>query len=207
MINKLYSILVSGCDDIPENFEMYRKYSKINVAIPELPVYSDPFRRSLWANSIISIAQTSDLYDIIRILDPANSYDTKPKMIPYVYDSSNTNVLTWSDSHPILIVSGEAQNGIAMYSYNNVGPVMADLSIQSTLDVLGYTISSPEGDGTFSLHVSNPAVSIDIPSVSDVLSNSKYISDVISNVDINDEWDRVALFCIYILRRYDGKHS
>ena len=207
MINKLYSILVSGCNPIPENFNMYRKYTDIVLSIQGVPTYKDPFRRSLWANSLISIARTSDLYSIISELDPINSYINPPTMIPYNYISNNAVVTKWSDSSPILNIDGDVHDGIVTYSYNGSWPIMAELGVDCTISALGYDISILNTDNNLSLEISNPAVGIELPSTDVINNNARYISDVISTVDINDNWDRVALFCIYVLRRYDEERN
>lgn len=207
MINKLYSILVSGCNVIPNNFSLYRKYNDIRVDIPEIPKYKDPYRRSLWANYMIGISRTSDLYECIQELDPTNSYDVCTERLPYICDTKNADILVRSDLYPVLKLSGDVQDSVVTYTYNGVGPIMSDITTNRTIDILGYKISLPKDDGQFNINISNPAVSVDIPTVDAINKNIHYVSDLAKNIDINDAWDRAAIFCVYALRRYNGERS
>lgn len=133
MINKLYSLLVSGCNTIPKDFSMYRKYTVISSTIDGVPTYTDPCKRALWANYIIELAKVSDLFEEILNADPSNSYKVSPHRDDYI----NTNIM------------------------------------------------------------------LDIPTVEFIRSKSQVIHDIIDEVDINNVWDRAALFCLYVLRSAD----
>ena len=204
MINKLYSILVSGCYTIPEDCQMYRKYTKLTVKPSGIPTYKDPYRRAMWANSIIELAKTSILYPIIEDLDKSNTYRVAASRYDYMYKGTNAEISKWSDISPVIHIEGDVIDGVATYTYNNSGPIMADIPKNKSIDVLGYTINIITDNGPFSVHASTPAVVIDIPELSVIQSNVKHVSDVIQDVDINDPWDRAALFCIYLLRSYNG---
>ena len=127
--------------------------------------------------------------------------------VPVEEATANYVVTKWSDFSPILNIDGDVHDGIVTYSYNGSDPIMAELGEGCAISALGYDISILNTDNSFKLEISNPAVGIELPSTDVINNNARYISDVISMVDINDTWDRVALFCIYVLRRYDDERN
>ena len=205
MINKLYSILVSGCDDIPNEFCMYRKYEKMPNNIKGVPGYTDPFRRSMWANSIIELAKTSRFYPIIQNLDKANSYETLPTLIPYTCELSGLSVASWSSVYPVLTLAGDIRDNVATYTYNRFCTIMEELNADRTIDILGYKLKIDDECDNFTAEISNPSVTLDMPDERILRSNINYLSDIIKEVDMDDTWDMAALFCIYLLRRYDSE--
>jgi hypothetical protein len=203
MINRLYSILVSGTNDIPEDFAMWRKYTDMERVNSIVPSYRDPYRRSMWANALIELSKCSDLYPIIKEIDTQNTYITPPTCIPRSTVSDGVSILKLSDTYPVLDINADIADGTVIYSYNGGPEMMSTLGSDRRLDLDGFIIRVDKDHA--SAHVSNPAVSLDIPSVKTISSMMPTLKDVTSDIDITNPWDRSAVYCLYLLRMRYGR--
>lgn len=203
MINKLYSILVSGVHNIPEDFPMWRKYTEMSKVSALIPIYSDPYRRSLWANALIELSKYSKIYPEIEKLDPQNTYRTSPVCIARHTVSDGISVIKLSDDYPVLDINIDVSGDSAMYSYNGGSPMICNLGDDRRIEVNGFILQIDKDKA--SAYITNPSVALNVPDKKSISRIFSDLNDINSEVDIDHPWDRAALFCIYLLRLYDGR--
>ena len=89
MVNKLYSLLVSGCDYIPNTCSTWRKYTQLpHKASDILPASRNALQMSIYACYIIKLAKTSRLYSYILDKDPINTYEADPVDVRLMPDTT-----------------------------------------------------------------------------------------------------------------------
>ena len=110
MVNKTYSLLVSGCPDIPETCETWRKYTPIAESVSGLlPTTTCPISRSAYACAVIELSMASRLYSYIKEKDPYNTYtaddidlqkDGPSLVFPYMVDLNYSKIMQASRHVP-----------------------------------------------------------------------------------------------------------
>lgn len=108
MINLLYSILVSGCNTIPEHHPRWRKYVPMGYVGDPVLLSIDPHEKASYACAVISLASGSNLYHEILELDPHNTYCIPPSdgdaeyisTMPYHLELSYSDILKESRHVP-----------------------------------------------------------------------------------------------------------
>lgn len=111
MVNRLYSLLVSGCSDIDESCSMWRKHTIIrDYSSSLLPTTNDPLTRAAYACAVIKLAKGSTLYPYILEKDPANTYEIDPPslhtcddfilLFPYNLSITSSSILSESRCVP-----------------------------------------------------------------------------------------------------------
>lgn len=110
VINKAYSLLVSGSRPIPEKFCKYRTYGKLDTSSDLLEEISehntDPYLRAYLADYIIELSKRSSLYRYLNDLDRYNTYDTKTnEIVPGVTGIPSKFIPELSNTYPELCVA------------------------------------------------------------------------------------------------------
>lgn len=198
MINKLYSILVAGSDPIPESWFAYRRYTVLGPPHSGVPTYSDPFRRSVWANYIIELSKLCPLYRYIVAQDPVNTYKNTRTVPDPVISVSGCSIVSIHNELPRVVmkayisdqtVTGEC-NGLSFISTIDEGKF-------STQDI---TVSIPEGTTECSVDFINPYVVGSLPSTRSVKSMMSVLpSDIRSALDLGKPQDIACAFCLCLL--------
>lgn len=202
MINILYSILVAGSRDIPESFHMYRRHSKISYIHPGILDSDDPFRKSIYANYVISLSKLSVLYDKIIEIDKSNTYRIDaPIHKPYMH-MDNCIVLRQSNVLPVVSCTFDATSSGVIGVYNGID-FIAEYTGDQSFQLHDMTIKVMDTTKPGSLDMYMPSIGLVVP---DRLSASKYISDLpdnlINDVDLSTPVDCAGTICLSALKRF-----
>lgn len=202
MINILYSLLVSGVDTIPESYPAYRRYFKVGFKMPGIADYTDPYRRSLWANYIIELAKLSPLYSAILERDPSNTYHISPAHPDSEAKASNGHILRISPTHPVAVGTVKIVDDVAICSVNN-NDMYLPVTPDDTVDVLGNTIHITDKSRTCSYSIQHTGISFYIPTAQDIRAGSKSLSEGLKcNVDWNSPYDRACALGVLALDKF-----
>lgn len=204
MVNKLYSILVTGCSNIPESFAMYRKNSSLQRIVEGVPDYTDPYRRSLWANYMIELSKSSVIYSKISELDPINTYRTKPAPLKFEVSATGFSVGKLSMYYPILHIDGHVEDNTFIYSCNNAGSNFVTIPDTRIIETLGFELLLSKDAKVVNGYIENPAVTIQAPEKDIIHKAHNVLKDVYQHLDTENPCDTAAAFCLYALRSYDG---
>ena len=202
MINKLYSILVSGSDPIPTSFCMYRRYSSISVDPRCVLVSSDPYRKATWANFIIETAKGSDLYQDIIARDKSNTYSVSPVFDIY-NKAEGCSIIRSSNVFPVIDFKYNISDNVVVGSVNGAD-IIREVKVSDGaryVDILDAMVSLSSNSGY--LTYSNPAVSMEIPDISTLSGLQQAVPRAIRDkASMNKMTDRAALYGVSLLEAF-----
>ena len=198
MINKLYSILVSGSDPVPESWFAYRRYTRISNRYHGIPSYTDPYKRSVWANYIIEMAKLCPLYDRVLIQDPANTYKNRAVTPKPTVTAKNCSILDIVWDIPKVSIVATVEGGLVSGTYNNL-PFAVELT-DGKAHIHCISLRIPEDVYTIEVDILNPCIGLsplDPKLVKDLCSGLD--EDIISRIDFTRPQDVACALCLYLL--------
>lgn len=209
MINKLYSLLVSGADAIPQDWAYYRKYYEVECDASGMLKDNDPYLRSMWANYIIELARLSPLYAEVNKLDRRNTYNKTPRGAKYVCHSNGCIIIDHSPTYPVLKDKFTVNSdGNDLYASPEGHPDKLIMLVDGKINYNGNIIhiGHPEKlPYSCSVEIVHKSVILPIPTNSQVNSLLSYIpKDIQAEMDMDSTYDRAAAFCIALLNKYKG---
>ena len=198
MINKLFSLLMSGTNSLDMSWYAYRRYTPMLSHSDRIPTYTDPYKRSVWANYIIELAKCSPMYREILKYDPTNTYaDTKEAPDPHV-STSNCSITAMNMISPIVSIDVTVEDGMAYI--NNGGNVSVAPISDNKFNTVGITVTVPTGTTQCSVNIVNPTIGAVLPDDRIVKSLLVTIPDSIRKyIDIEKPHDKALVYCLGIL--------